>query len=152
MADTIRLREAGLKYKFLQDPIDPNIKPSPSGRNLVPWMALVVFDPDELVVSQNDAVEVGLIDAGASTSNIASYDPSKLPSNGAFQMTVGEYINKITQSHRIYYEAAGVEDLKVSTDMTNVIFPPQELIKAIFGGNDPDIEGETDRIFEGQKV
>lgn len=157
------LREAGVSYSFLSDPIDPSTTPGPSGRNLVPWMALIAFDPSELQVSETDAVEIGLSVPSKPETGIQSYIPSKLPANGAFQMKVGEYLSKIT-AHRIYYEAgyegdgeADFKDLKIDADMTNVIFPQKSLIIQILGSKttsdipSPVPAGE-DRIFEGQKV
>ncbi|KAF8851876.1 hypothetical protein BDZ45DRAFT_678781 [Acephala macrosclerotiorum] len=157
------VREAGVSYSFLSDPIDPSTTPGPSSRNLVPWMALITFDPSELQVSEADATAIGLNDPGKPDDGIESYMPSKLPADGAFQMKIGEYLSKIT-THRIYYEAGyegdgeqDFEDLKGETDMTNVIFPQKSLIKQILGSKttsdipNPVPVGE-DRIFEGQKM
>lgn len=158
------LREAGIAYNFCNDPIDPDPTRGSVGRNLVPWMALVVFDPEELVITQTDAIAIGLMDGTTFKSNIASYVPDKLPSNGAFQMMVQEYFQTIP-NHRIFYEAGypkdakgqepqDLTDLRTSTDMTNVIFPTKALIKTMFGAKEtPDlVAGESDRIFEGQKL
>lgn len=176
------LREAGVAYKFLSDPIDPD-PDTGKGRNLVPWLALVTFDPDELLVSPADAIDIGLQiipkepevpvvptnptnTTESSTSPkpvtvISSYDPEKLPANGAFQMTVGEYFTKIP-SHRIYYEAGyegsgqkDFEELQESSEIASVIFPKMSLVKKILGSRvTATISGakEEDRIFEGQKV
>ncbi|KAH8654009.1 hypothetical protein BGZ60DRAFT_435848 [Tricladium varicosporioides] len=157
------LREAGVYYKFLSDPIDPSTTPGPSGRNLVPWMALIAFDPSELQVSGDDAIAIGLSVPDKPDASIKSYVASKLPADGAFQMQIGEYLTKI-KTNRIYYEAGyegdgsnDLEDLKDSTDMTNVIFPQKYLIKQILGSKttedipNPIPVGE-DRIFEGQKM
>ncbi|KAH7356949.1 hypothetical protein BKA65DRAFT_218378 [Rhexocercosporidium sp. MPI-PUGE-AT-0058] len=172
------LREAGIAYKFLSDPIDLDAKGK--GRNLVPWMALVTFDPDELLVSPADAIDIGLqvvppssatavagstaadsTDPPAPVTVIPSYDPEKLPANGAYQMSVGEYFMKIPK-HRIYYEAGyegsgkqDFDDLKLSTEMASVIFPKMSLVKKILGSKvtaDISKAEEDDRIFEGQKL
>lgn len=157
------LREAGVSYSFLSDPIDPSTTPGPTGRNLVPWMALIAFDPSELQVSETDATAIGLSVPSKPADGIQSYVPTKLPADGAFQMKIGEYLSKIT-THRIYYEAGyegdgeqDFEELKGEADMTNVIFPQKSLIKQILGSKttsdipNPVPVGE-DRIFEGQKV
>ncbi|KAG4435923.1 hypothetical protein IFR05_008580 [Cadophora sp. M221] len=172
------LREAGVAYKFLSDPIDLDAKGK--GRNLVPWMALVTFDPDELLVSPADAINIGLqvipspkatAGAGPTAADttdppepvtvIPSYNPEKLPENGAYQMSVGDYFTKIPK-HRIYYEAGyegsgkqDLADLKVSTEMASVIFPKMSLVKKILGSRvTADIlkVEKEDRIFEGQKL
>ncbi len=154
----IRLREAGIAYDFLSEPID--LDPvSGQKRNLVPWMALVVFDPEELLISTTDATAIGLmtINNNVTTYNVSSYDPTKLPANGAFQMTIGDYLSKIS-NHRIYYEAGYVgaptdlAALQASTDMTNVIFPTKALIKTLFGAKTTPSVGGSDQVFEGQKV
>ncbi|KAK0100918.1 hypothetical protein ONS95_007360 [Cadophora gregata] len=172
------LREAGVAYKFLSDPID--LGSDGKGRNLVPWMALVTFDPEELLVTPVDAIDIGFhvlpspeatslagsrtpetIDPPMPVTVIASYDPEKLPANGAYQMTVGEYFTKIPK-HRVYFEAGyegsgkqDFDDLKVSAEMTSVIFPKMSLVKKILGSrvtaNIPNGQDE-DRIFEGQKL
>lgn len=160
----VRLREAGIAYSFCSDPIDPDPARGSEGRNLVPWMGLVVFDPEELVITQSDAIAIGLMDGTTFKSNVASYVPDKLPSNGAFQMMVQEYFQTIP-NHRIFYEAGypkdaqgkepqDLTDLRTSTDMTNVIFPTKALVKTIFGAKKTAdlVAGESDRIFEGQKV
>ena len=113
---------------------------------MVPWMALMVFDSDELTVLPADATSIGL-------ANIASYVPSKLPGNGAFPMMVGEYLSKITRN-RIYYEAAYSEPaaqndlnaLKSSTEVTSIIFPTKTRLQEILGGKDQP------NALQGQKV
>lgn len=79
-----------MAYNFLEDPIDPSHSPSKTGRNLVPWMALIVFDSDELLVSPDDSISIGLKNQSDPTKDIPSYVPEKLPANGAFQMTIGD--------------------------------------------------------------
>ena len=161
---------------------------------------MVTFDPEELLVSPDNAEAIGLKvpdkkpdmsnpqsppnpadplsptdtanpptpskppdEPGSSkeVKGIESYDAEKLPANGAFQMTVGEYFTKIPK-HRIYYEAgyeengkADLDELKESADQTSVIFPQISLVKQLFGSRVTEkILGtkDEDRIFEGQKV
>jgi hypothetical protein len=107
---------------------DPRNPPSPRGfRNMVPWMALLVFDPDELKVTPGDASSTGL-------AGIPSYDSQKLPLDGAFPARIGDYLSKIT-TNRIYYEAVAAEfdELKDSTDMTSIIFPTRQRLEEILG-------------------
>jgi hypothetical protein len=121
------MRRAGVFYPFLEKPFDPE----PNGgqpRSMVPWMAVLVFSPDELLVNDNDAVATGL-------KKITSYVPTKLPANGAFEMTVGDYLTKLPK-RRIFYEAAGIDDLKDSTEVTSIIFPTKGLIQQMLGTKD----------------
>lgn len=123
------MRRAGIFYDFLKQPFDND--PDGSPRSMVPWMALLVFSPDELLVSGADATATGL-------SNIESYIPTKLPSNGAFPMTVANYMSTITR--RVYYEAAGVDGIEDPTEMTSIIFPKKGLIQSLLGTKEqPDI-------------
>ena len=114
----------------------PRFAASKDGRSMVPWMAVVVFETEELTVQPDEAVTIGL-------SGVSSYSPQKLPANGAFSMTVGDYLSKIP-SNRVNYEAGydnpksqdDFDALKQSTDMTSIIFPTKSRIKQIFGSED----------------
>ncbi|KAH0562327.1 hypothetical protein GP486_002981 [Trichoglossum hirsutum] len=144
-------RRAGIFYPFLDGPIDKDTVRSRPGRNMVPWMAVVVFDPEELLVSPGDAKATGL-DQIASYKEIGLSGNVKPPPNGAYPMTVGDYLSKIPKN-RIFYEAgyrgkgeAELRGLKESKDMTSVIFPRKSLVKQIFGGKD------NPKVLEGQKL
>lgn len=122
------LRAAGHRLPTFEGPIDPD-PVLQINRSMVPWIAVLVFDPAELLVQPGDATATGL-------SSIASYNAAKLPPNGAFPMTVGDYITKIP-THRIDYESdSEFNDLKTSTDATSIIFPTKGLIKRILGTKD----------------
>ncbi|KAH8901389.1 hypothetical protein GQ53DRAFT_814848 [Thozetella sp. PMI_491] len=102
------------------------------GRNFVPWLALMVFEPDELKVEQPAAALLKL-------DQIPSYNSASLPANGSFSMTVGQYLSLI--SSRPYYEegyqgdaAATLTALKNSTDKLNVIFPTKSQLADVFAG------------------
>lgn len=131
------LRRSGLSFPDPLDP-DPTSADPKLGRNMVPWMAIIVFDTDELIVPPTDAASTGL-------TSIASYIPDKLPADGAFPMDIGEYLSKVT-SNRIYYEAGYTEPaakadwdtLKASTDRTSVIFPTKSRVQEMFGKDNLD--------------
>jgi hypothetical protein len=100
---------------------------------MVPWMAVVVFDPEELLVQPAEAGTTGL--DGITFGGVASYNSQKLPANGTFPMAIGDYLTKIP-THRIYYDAGystaaetkELNDLKSSTEMTSIIFPKKKLL------------------------
>ena len=131
------LRQAGIS-KWTQialdtedDPSGRSTSPSDNGRNLVPWMALLVFRPEELQVTPDEANNLKL-------SGMPSYNAVKLPANGAFPMTVGQYLSTI--SSRVYYEAgyqgdglADFTNLETSTDATSIIFPTKTQLQSMFG-------------------
>jgi hypothetical protein len=137
------LRLPGVAFKGPVDP-DPS-DPTSGGRNMTPWMALLVFDPAELVVQSIDAIGIGLasissIGITSSGTPVPAYIPTKLPGNGAYAMTVGDYLTKVTKN-RVYYEAGYTEpeakadwtQLQKSTDQTSIIFPTKSRLKEIFG-------------------
>jgi hypothetical protein len=120
-------------------------------RNFVPWMALVVLDPDELVVNADDAKSTGLDQLAP-----PKYDPTKPPADGAYKVTVGDYLGLTS---RIYYETGydttkqDWKDLKTSKDMTSVIFPTKARIQQIFGDNSGiDSDKGVQKTLAAQKV
>lgn len=133
------LRYPGLSDPF-HGPVDLDTSPDPKDpskkigfRNMVPWMALMVFDPAELKVSPPEATAVGL-------DKLSTYNAQSLPLDGAFSMKVGEYLTGIP-TNRIYYEAgytepatkADLEALKISQDGTSIIFPTRARLEEIIG-------------------
>lgn len=131
------LRYAGSEDPF-HGPVDPDPTKDPLDekktvgyRNMVPWMALLVFDPEELRVPAEN-VPKGL-------GSISSYDPNKLPLDGAFPMKVGEYLEKIP-TNRIYYEAGytpkAFTELQESEEGTSIIFPTRRRLQEILGNKE----------------
>lgn len=140
--------------------------PSRTGslRSMVPWLALVVFDTGDpplpvnqpssnkaldsttvpktgdLYVSPDNAVALGLVASDKTTNIIPSYNPQKLPPDGAYQMAIGDYLGGKIKS-RVYYEAGYTAaaastdwgNLKTSTEMTSIIFPTKAQVQQIFG-------------------
>jgi hypothetical protein len=129
-------REAGISHWMtdaVDTPTDTNLTPDPNGRNLMPWIGLLVFQPDELKVGDTDAKLLKL-------DGIKSYNASNLPANGAFAMTVGDYLSTIQS--RVYYEAGyqgtGQADFKLlqsSTESMSAIFPTKSQLQSILGSN-----------------
>jgi hypothetical protein len=136
-------RKAGVYYDWLAEPVDSN-------RNMVPWLAVIVFDAEDLAVSPADAAATGL-------TAVASYNPAKLPEDGAFPMSIGDYLTKIPE-RRTYYQAGYKEaasqndwnDLTMSTDVTSVIFPTKGLLQQIFGRQSDSTDFQTH--LQNQKV
>jgi hypothetical protein len=102
-----------------------------------PWIALVVFDADELVPSPADVTALGIPNPPAATTAGAPQvgtSSSQVSSPGAYSMSVNDYLTKITS--RIKYEAlytgAAWADLLASTDQTSIIFPKKALAQTIF--------------------
>ncbi|KAF4343950.1 hypothetical protein FBEOM_2107 [Fusarium beomiforme] len=111
-------------------------------RSMVPWVALLVFDPEDLQLADvGEAQALGF--PGFSTDD----DLKKQSPNGSFSMTVADYFKNITETSRINY-AAGYKDPATSNlpsplpqeydeilhtlDKTNVIFPKKSLVKKLF--------------------
>jgi hypothetical protein len=131
--------------KSLEEPPVPSI----DGHNLMPWMGLLVFKPSDLIVAPPDAALLGLTSSG-----MQAYDPTKLPANGSYQMTVGQYLTNIKS--RTCYEAGyqvahagndpqkSLEDtadddyneLKDSKEVMTAIFPTKDQIKTVLGGGE----------------
>jgi len=107
-------------------------------RSMVPWVALLVFDPEELHLSTlQDITALGI--PGYSE----DADVAKQNTNGSFSIKVSEYFSHIPQSSRINYgagytdDAAGKLDFAEITSMesnVNVIFPSKTLFNQLFAG------------------
>jgi hypothetical protein len=138
----------------MTDAVDTNSlesdpQPHADGHNFMPWMGLLVFKPADLIVDGPSANTLGLTADG-----IGAYDATKLPANGAYQMTVGQYLTNINS--RVCYEAGhqiphagndpakSLDDtadeeykkLKKSSEVMKVIFPTKNQIKTVLGGSD----------------
>ncbi len=136
-------REAG-RSTWMENPIDTAGPGDTLGHNFVPWIGMMVFQPDELTVDPDTAKDLGL-DTIVSKDGAKAYNSSKLPGSGAYPMAVGDYLSKITS--RAYYED-GYSDkqgkldfaqLQLSTEGTSVIFPLKSQLKDVFLGADGDL-------------
>ncbi|KAF2001043.1 hypothetical protein P154DRAFT_464864, partial [Amniculicola lignicola CBS 123094] len=156
-------RDAG--YTRLRDPdvnqkgekIDKDGKPTQARENMVyrsivPWVRLLVFDPDELrLASAAEAKQLKVPDFQDSSSPKANID--RQPANGAFPMTAKDYFT-INPKNRINFEAGlgphgtkgnevattkdkpnpGLEEIKTgrrSKETTQVIYPSKDTFYAL---------------------
>ena len=107
-------------------------------RNMVPWVALLVFDVDELhlkTVAEAKALGLSGFDVDA--------DLKKQSADGTFPMIVADYFN-LPATAQIDYKAAfgdkdtdGYTRLVKSQDPLKVIFPSQALIRSVVGQQFP---------------
>jgi hypothetical protein len=122
-----------------QDPLD-----STKFRSMVPWLALIVFDPKELRLDTAEEAQLlripGLEDAKTVDMN------KQQNANGTFSMSVGDYLTKVKS--RIKYEIGyqkdtgeftdldGWTEIQKSPDAMKAIFPKKALFKKIFENPD----------------
>jgi hypothetical protein len=128
---------------------DDGIMKNGPARSMVPWVALLVFDPEELNLPSLEDI---------TALNVPGYtDQSDVPkqnTNGTFSMKVSDYFAQIPQSSRINYKAgcsdvvAGKFDFAEITSMAtnvDVIFPTKALFKQLFAGAD-DTDDHKSRV------
>ncbi|KAI4185102.1 MAG: hypothetical protein LQ346_005979, partial [Caloplaca aetnensis] len=91
-----------------------------------PWIALVVFDLEELKLSEADGAAL----------RIPAFNANELPSTGAYMMTVADYLTQVTSRVSL---KGGLPpgstvwtNLQASSDPVNVIFPKKNLVQTIF--------------------
>ncbi|KAL8916683.1 MAG: hypothetical protein Q9208_008383 [Pyrenodesmia sp. 3 TL-2023] len=91
-----------------------------------PWIALVVFDPEELQLTKADGDAL----------RVPAFNANELPGSGAYPMTVGDYLTKVTS--RVPLEEGlpphSIEwaNLQASPDPVKIIFPNKDLVQTIF--------------------
>ncbi|KAL8908170.1 MAG: hypothetical protein Q9207_000993, partial [Kuettlingeria erythrocarpa] len=91
-----------------------------------PWIALVVFDPEELKLSQADGAAL----------RIPAFNATELSNSGAYPMSVGDYLTQVMS--RVSLEeglppgSTEWTNLQASPDPVNIIFPKKELVQTIF--------------------
>ncbi|EMD00391.1 hypothetical protein BAUCODRAFT_20505 [Baudoinia panamericana UAMH 10762] len=98
-----------------------------SGRTKVPWMALMVFDPADLVV---DSTAAGLL--GLSALECWMKATGKPPVNYSYDMTVAEFLGL---KSRVAVDA--FDPISDVQQATKVIFPKKQQVKDVFG-QDPN--------------
>ena len=123
--------------------VDPNRTEPPP--RVPPWMALIVFDPNELKLASTDEATLGIpIPTPPTVPNTTPQPQQPVPNPGqiatpnAYPMSVGDYLTKITS--RVNYEAGystaeekiAFQALQSSTDPTTIIFPQKSLVATIF--------------------
>jgi len=103
-------------------------------RSIVPWIKLLVFDPEEIkLATQQEAHDLGIPEYSDLTTAPAI---TTQPANNAFKMTSGQYLSLIPPAHRVNFERAfgsdtdGLAELKTgrrSKEPTQIIFPTKDL-------------------------
>jgi hypothetical protein len=131
-------REPGVYVRALQDQDPAKGTPAdPAYRSMVPWIAIIVFDPDELKLTDGEGKAL----------NIPGFDVTKQRPNGTFPMTVSNYIGR-PATDRMNYEAGFFEkqepplppkfnaaefaEIQNSREGMNAIFPTKQLFKNLF--------------------
>ncbi|KAJ9494738.1 hypothetical protein H2202_009814 [Exophiala xenobiotica] len=131
------------KTQNLAEPIDPDTITNQSGetktvkRSMVPWVALLVFNPDDLhFTTLDEPKSLNLpgfkVDADLKMQN----------ANGTFSMQVKDYFSTVAESARIDYAAGftgddtGLAEITGSTDLVNIIFPTKDLVTKLFSISD----------------
>ncbi|KAM7207810.1 hypothetical protein V8F20_001852 [Naviculisporaceae sp. PSN 640] len=119
------------------DPID-------GGRNMVPWIGLVVFDPDELRLSEAEikALKIpGTSDDDIKALNIPGATAvNQQNANGTFTMAVKDYFDDsrfLPKGSRIdidkgFGDKELCERIKKTADLAKVIFPTKKLFADMF--------------------
>jgi hypothetical protein len=122
-----------------QDPVD-----STNFRSMVPWLALIVFDPKELRL--DTAEEAQLLQIPGLEDPLKADMNKQQNANGTFSMSVGDYLTKVKS--RIKYEVGyqndkaeftdldGWNEIQKSPDAMRAIFPKKALFKKIFENPD----------------
>jgi len=143
-------RDAGKKVYGLKDP-EPGSDP-PIFRSMVPWLALLVFDPRELKLdSADEAKALGM----PKFQDLSQVDMNSAENaRGTFSMSVKDYLTSIKS--RVFYEAAYMDDSTGELDTqkwtdftdnnsaTNVIFPKKDLFVRMFKNANATVP--TDKI------
>ncbi|MCJ1402454.1 hypothetical protein MMC11_005674 [Xylographa trunciseda] len=110
--------------KPIKDPITG--KDEINYRSIVPWVALMVFDPDDLRLSADEITDLGIP---------GPPDASKQNANGTFKMQISEYFSKLPSSSRVNFEAGMAEVLdeaKKDDSLMDAIFPSKALFRSLF--------------------
>ncbi|KAF1834717.1 hypothetical protein BDW02DRAFT_325202 [Decorospora gaudefroyi] len=97
-------------------------------RGMVPWVALLVFDPEELHL--DDIEEAKKLNLPGFK---AQEDLKNQNGNGTFPMPVADYFNKLEKGARINFaDKEGFEEIKDLGNSVDVIFPRKDLVMKMF--------------------
>ena len=113
--------------KNMRTTVDPHTLPDNTTlfRGLVPWIALLVFDPEDLRFTNPADLK-----ALTKEMDLMNQNPK-----GTFTMRVADYLS-LPSSSRIKYEAGypkgGFDDLKKTVGNVDIIFPKKDLFNDIF--------------------
>lgn len=119
-------------------------------RSIVPWVRLLVFDPEELKLASNEeAQSLGIpqykdlnpklppVTTAPNTAIAVTAEPPDIthqPANGAFQMTAGDYL-AIDSNYRVKFDEGYAKDPEILTELktgirskegTQIIFPTKD--------------------------
>jgi hypothetical protein len=125
----------------------PFIGPSTDKRESVPWLAVIVFDPEDLLLSAAEITALGIPTVPIlSPDPTATASPTKVPPGGAYPMSVQQYLS-MNRFCRVAYEVDsdwGVDangnplpdSIQVFQEGMTAIFPTKEMFKTLFGTKD----------------
>jgi hypothetical protein len=139
-------RDAGFTIHGERDPdLDANRQPVKDvngdviNRSMVPWLAVLVFDPSELKLEASDCKTLNIPGWNNSDADAIKLMTGKMNPNGTFPMTIKDYLG-LDKSSRINYEA-NYGDLKTnqqwqelteSPDPMTAIFPKKGIFFGLF--------------------
>jgi len=111
--------------------------PQSNNRESAPWLAVVVFDPEELLLAADEITTLGIPTMPIISVDGTAASPTKVPPSGAYAMSVQEYL-KIDRFSRVDYDDDPLfaEELQTSQEATKVIFPTKDLFAQLFGTKD----------------
>jgi hypothetical protein len=117
-------------------------------RQQVPWLAVLVFDPEELKLTPEELANLPAQRSRAPFPASLSAEQKTTPTSGAYSMTVAQFLTCFATPHRPNYEK--MKDFGASTkeyarllksqESTNIIFPRRGLVTEIFGLEGSNIE------------
>ena len=121
---------------------------------MVPWLALLVFDPIELKLEAVDCQKLEIPGWDKSDPEVIKAMAGKMSPNGTLPMTIKDYLG-LDKSSRINYEAnygpdltkdQQWQDLITSPDPMTAIFPRKSLFKAVFENQTKDLDSNSHNI------
>lgn len=125
----------------------PFIGPSTDKRESVPWLAVIVFDPEDLLLSADEITALGIPTVLIiSTDPTTKASPTKVPPGGAYPMSVQQYLS-INRFRRVEYDvdsnwnvdAKGnplLDSIQMSQEGMTAIFPTKDMFNTLFGTKD----------------
>lgn len=121
-------------------------------RQQVPWLAVLVFDPEELRLTIEELADLPVLKSQAdltpSFPASLSIEQKTTPASGAYPMAVAQFLTYFKPPHRANYEkmkdfqasANEYDRLLKSQESTNIILPERRLVNDIFGLQGSNIE------------
>jgi len=140
--------DGAIDFGYFTETQDGKVRRGPA-RSMVPWVALLVFDPEELNLPSLQDITALKIPGYTKEADVP-----KQSTNGTFSMKVSDYFSQIPQSSRINYRAGYPNDTVGKLDFAeitstasnvDVIFPTKALFKQLFAGAD-DTDDHKSRV------